>query len=151
MPAVADLDVPALEYMDPTLKGPRFAEALRELSERTWIARADPFGWFVLDHEAAAFFMRTKDGDVPGADDLRGAGDHLGAAVRAAVKGNLLDLDGEDHRRLRKAVQHAFTPKAADALPARDARAARRALRRRRRRRGAATPSARSPSRTRRG
>ena len=30
------------------------------------------------------------------------------------MKGNLLDLSGEDHRRQRKLVQPAFTPKEAD-------------------------------------
>ena len=30
------------------------------------------------------------------------------------LKGNLLDLDGDDHRRLRRLVQPAFTPPAAD-------------------------------------
>ena len=114
MTAVAELDVPAFDYMDAALTGPRFEDALRELRERTWLARAEPFGWFVLDHDAAAFFMRTKDAAFPGRTIFEVQGITEGPLYER-LKGNLLDLDGEDHRRLRKLIQHAFTPKAADA------------------------------------
>ena len=114
MTAVADLDLPALDYMDPSLTGPRFADAVRDLRERTWIARAEPFGWFVLDHESAAFFMRTKQAKFPGRTIFEVQGITEGPLYER-LKGNLLDLDGDDHRRLRKLVHHAFTPKAADA------------------------------------
>ena len=114
MPAVADLDVPALEYMDPTLTGPRFEDALRELSERTWIARADPLGWIVLDHEAAAYFMRTKEATFPGRMIFEAQGVTSGPLYER-FSGNLLGLDGDDHRRLRKLIHPAFTPQAADA------------------------------------
>src|SRR3954454_11071137 len=114
MTAVTELDVPTLDYRDEELTGERFRETLRELRERSWIARADPFGWFVLDQEATAHFLRTKAATFPGRMVLEVQGVDSGPLYER-LKGNLLDLDGEDHKRLRKLVHHAFTPKAADA------------------------------------
>ena len=114
MAALAELDVPTLDYRDPGLTGPAFRETLRDLRERSWIARAEPIGWFVLDHEATAFFLRTRSATFPGRIVLEVQGVTSGPLYER-LKGNLLDLDGEAHRRLRKLVQPAFTPKAADA------------------------------------
>jgi len=113
MTALAELEVPTLDYRDPGLTGPAFRETLRDLRERSWIARADPLGWFVLDHEATAFFLRTRSATFPGRLVLEMQGVTSGPLYER-LKGNLLDLDGEAHRRLRKLVQPAFTPKAAD-------------------------------------
>ena len=66
MEAIAELDVPKWDYTDETITGPRFHEVLSELREQSWIARADPVGWIVLDHEAVAFFMRTSEANFPG-------------------------------------------------------------------------------------
>ena len=115
MTAVTELDVPTLNYRDEELTGERFRETLRELRERSWIARADPIGWFVLDQEATALFLRSKAATFPGRMVLEVQGVDSGPLYER-LKGNLLDLDGEDHRRLRKLVQPAFTPKAADRL-----------------------------------
>jgi cytochrome P450 len=111
--AVADLELPALEYQDPELKGPRFQDAMRELRERNWLARVDPVGFAVLDREAAAHFMRSRSLTFPGRRMLEVQGVTSGPLYER-FKGNLLDLDGDDHRRLRKLVQPAFTPPAAD-------------------------------------
>ena len=115
MNAVAELEVPKWEYTDETITGPRFHELMRDLRERSWIARADPIGWIVLDHEAVAFFMRTPQANFPGILMLEVQGVTEGP-MWDRMKGNLLDLRGEDHRRQRKLVQHAFTPKEADKL-----------------------------------
>jgi cytochrome P450 len=111
--AVADLELPAFDYTDESLAGPRFHEAIDELRERTWLARAEPVGWFVLDREAATFFLRTPMATFPGRKMLEVQGVTSGPLYER-LKGNLLDLDGDDHRRLRKLVQPAFTPPAAD-------------------------------------
>jgi cytochrome P450 len=112
--SVADLDLPALDYTDPTLHGERFHDVLRDLRERTWVARAEPFGYFVLDHEAVAHFMRTRSATFPGRTLLEVQGVDSGPLYER-LKGNLLDLDGDDHRRVRKLVQPSFTPAAVDA------------------------------------
>ena len=113
MTALAELDLPALEYEDPELRGDRFHDAMRELRERSWLARVDPVGYVVLDREAAAHFLRSRSFTFPGRRMLEVHGVTSGP-VYERFKGNLLDLDGDDHRRLRKLVQPAFTPPAAD-------------------------------------
>ena len=114
MPALADLDLPSLSYTDPSLNGTRFHDTLRELRERTWVARAEPLGYFVLDREATAFFLRTPAATFPGRLMLEVNGVTSGP-LHERMTGNLLDRSGEDHRRLRKLIQPAFTPRAADA------------------------------------
>jgi cytochrome P450 len=111
--SVADLDLPALDYADPSLRGDRFHDVLRALREQTWVARAEPVGWFVLDREAVAHFMRTPKATFPGRTLLEVQGVDSGPLYER-LKGNLLDLQGADHRRLRKLVQPSFTPQAAD-------------------------------------
>jgi cytochrome P450 len=114
VPALADLDLPSLDYADPALSGPRFHDTLRDLRERTWVARAEPLGIFVLDREATAFFLRTPKATFPGRLMLEVNGVTSGPLYER-MTGNLLDRGGDDHRRLRKLIQPAFTPKAADA------------------------------------
>jgi cytochrome P450 len=113
VPAVAELELPAFDYTDESLAGPPFHEVVDGLRERTWLARAEPVGWFVLDREAATFFLRTPAATFPGRKMLEVQGVTSGP-LYDRLKGNLLDLDGDDHRRLRRLVQPAFTPPAAD-------------------------------------
>jgi cytochrome P450 len=115
MSAVSELEVPQWDYGDQTITGPRFNEVMRELRRQSWIARADPVGWIVLDHEAVAFFMRSSQANFPGILMLEVQGITEGP-MWDRMKGNLLDLRGEDHRRQRKLVQPAFSPKEADRL-----------------------------------
>src|SRR4051794_4016228 len=114
MTTVTELKLPTIDYMDPALVGPAFRDTLRDLRERSWLARAEPLGWFVLDHEATAFFLRSKAATFPGRLVLEVQGVTSGPLYER-LQGNLLARDGEDHRRLRKLIQPAFTPKAADA------------------------------------
>ena len=114
MTALTDLDLPSLNYADPALSGPRFHATLRDLRERSWVARAEPFGFFVLDREATAFFLRTPAATFPGRTMLEIHGITSGPLYER-MTGNLLDRGGEEHRRLRRLIQPAFTPKAADA------------------------------------
>ena len=116
MPVVAtltELHLPALDTFDTSLAGPRFHDVLGSLAERGWLARAEPFGVVVLDREATAFFMRTKSATFPGRRVLEAFGVDSGPLYER-LSGQLLDLDGDDHRRLRRLVQPAFTPAAAD-------------------------------------
>ena len=113
MTAVAELDLPAFDYSDPELTGQPWHDAVRAARERSWLARAEPIGFFVLEREAAAFFLRTPKATFPGTTILELQGVTEGP-LWERLRGNLLDLDGDDHRRLRKLVQPAFTPPAAD-------------------------------------
>jgi cytochrome P450 len=113
MTAVAELDLPTLDYMDPALRGPRFHEVMEELRRQHWLARVDPVGYMVLDREAVAHILRTSEATFPGRIMLEAQGVDSGQLYER-MKGNLLDLQGEEHRRLRKLVQPAFTPAEAD-------------------------------------
>ena len=112
---MTELDLPGFDYTDASITGPRFHEVMSALRERSWLARAEPVGWLVLDHEAVAFFMRTPAATFPGRRMLELQGVTSGPLYER-LRGNLLDLHGDDHRRLRKLVQPAFTPKEADRL-----------------------------------
>ena len=65
MAAVTDLELPRFEYLDPELRGDRFHDTMRELRESSWIASSE-FGYFVLDREAAGFFLRSRSATFPG-------------------------------------------------------------------------------------
>ena len=112
MAAVTDLELPSFEYLDPELRGDRFHETMRELRERSWIATSE-FGYFVLDREAAGFFLRSRKAVFPGVHmfDVLGISE---GPLRDALSNNILVLSGEQHARLRQLVHPYFTPKASD-------------------------------------
>ncbi|HYY23690.1 MAG TPA: cytochrome P450, partial [Thermoleophilaceae bacterium] len=111
MPA-SQADLPRLDYLDPALRGDRFHEVMLDLARRSWLAAWD-LGYFVLDREAAAFFLRTDKAAFPGVKILELVGIAEGP-LYDSLSTNIISLTGEQHRRLRRLVQPAFTPKAAD-------------------------------------
>lgn len=110
--AVGELGLPVLDYADPELRGERFHRVMRELAAQGWLAAA-PFGYVVLDREAAAFFLRTRSATFPGRRLAELFGIEEGPLAEE-MRRNILHLDGEAHRRLRSLVNPAFTPRAAD-------------------------------------
>jgi len=109
---VTDLDLPRLDYLDPELRGDRFHEVMVALGERSWLAKWD-LGYFVLDREAAGFFLRTDKAAFPGVRILELVGISDGP-LYDSLSNNIISLGGDQHRRLRKLVHSSFTPKAAD-------------------------------------
>ena len=112
MALITDLELPALDVMDAELRGPRFHDAMLALRDRTWLAAA-PFGYVVLDREAAAFFLRTRSATMPGMKIAELFGIDSGPLYEEMER-NILHIDGADHSRLRNLVNPAFTPRAAD-------------------------------------
>ena len=110
--AVAELDVPEFDYLDPTLRGPAFDARMAELAEQNWLARVQ-LGIVVLDRESGEFFLRSKQTAFPG-KALAEIFDMKEGALGEEVARNILHLEGDDHRRLRNLVNPAFTPRAAD-------------------------------------
>jgi cytochrome P450 len=110
--AVAELEVPEFDDLDPTLRGPAFDAKVAELAAETWIARA-PLGMMVLDRESGEFFLRSKQTSFPG-KALAELFDMKEGALGEEVARNILHLEGDDHRRLRNLVNPAFTPRSAD-------------------------------------
>ncbi len=109
---VAELDLPELDFFDVGLKGERFHRTMDELSSAGWLA-SSPIGYFVLDRESAAFFLRTKAATFPGMKIAEMFEVPEGALLEE-MRRNILHINGDDHRRLRNLVNPAFTPRAAD-------------------------------------
>jgi cytochrome P450 len=112
MALVTELELPQLDYLAEDLKGERFHEVMNELRARSWLAAA-PIGFFVLDREAAAFFLRTKGATFPGMKIAELFGVEEGPLLEQ-MRRNILHINGDAHRRLRNLVNPAFTPRAAD-------------------------------------
>jgi cytochrome P450 len=112
MALVTELELPEVDYLAEDLKGDRFHEVMKELRARNWLAAA-PIGYFVLDREAASFFLRTKSATFPGMKIAELFGVEEGPLLEQ-MRRNILHLNGDAHRRLRNLVNPAFTPRAAD-------------------------------------
>ena len=109
---VTDLELPELDFFSPKLRGERFHETMVELSAAGWLATS-PIGYFVLDREAAAFFLRTRAATFPGMKIAEMFEVPEGPLLEQ-MRRNILHINGDDHRRLRNLVNPAFTPRAAD-------------------------------------
>lgn len=112
MPALADLDLPELDYMDPEMRGARFHATMRELAERHWLARA-PLATIVLDRAAGEHFLKSKAAIFPGLRiaELFGITD---GPLHEQITRNIINVNGDDHRRLRRLVGPALSRAAAD-------------------------------------
>ena len=113
MPALADLDLPFLDWTDDALKGDEFHERMETLAAGGWLAGSEP-GWiFVLDREAASHFLRSKEVVFPSAVVAQAFGISEGP-LADAIRKNIISIEGADHGRLRNLVNPSFTPRAAD-------------------------------------
>ena len=85
---------------------------MHELRERSWLATS-PLGFIALDHESGEFFLRDKRLTFPGmwAAELFGVTE---GALHEQVSHNILNINGDDHRRLRALVNPSLNPRAAD-------------------------------------
>ncbi len=109
---VSELELPALDYTDPSLRGARFHDAMCELRGHGWLARG-PFGYMVLDRESAEFFLRTRAATFPGMKiaEIFGVSD---GALYEQMQRNILHVNGPDHSRLRSLVNPALSPRAVE-------------------------------------
>ncbi len=112
MTLVTDLDLPAFDYTDAELHGPRFHATMRELRARGWLA-STPLGYVVLEREAAAFFLRSRAAEFPGMKIAEIFGIEDGPLYEE-MRRNILHINGADHARLRGLVNPSFTPRAAE-------------------------------------
>ena len=113
MALAAELDLPRFDHTDPSLRGRRYREAMETLEGYDgWLA-ASPFGFIVLDREVAEFFLRTKDAVFPGLTiaELFKIED---GPLHEEIVNNIINVNGDDHRRLRNLVNPALAPRAID-------------------------------------
>ncbi|UGS38191.1 cytochrome P450 [Capillimicrobium parvum] len=111
MTLVAELDLPDLDIADPELYGERWHEAIARLMDGGgWLARS-PLATIVLDREAGEHFLRTKAAIFPGRliAQLFGIVD---GPLHEQIEGNIINTNGDEHRRLRSLVNPALAPRA---------------------------------------
>ncbi len=113
MPLAAELELPSFDHTDASLRGERYRQAMADLHGHDgWLA-ASPFGFIVLDREAGEFFLRSKAAIFPGLTiaELFGITD---GPLREEIVRNIINVNGDDHRRLRNLVNPALAPRAVD-------------------------------------
>ncbi len=112
MALVSELELREFDYTDPTLRGERFHAAMAELRAQGWLARG-PYGYMVLDREAAEFFLRTRAASFPGMKIAEIFGVSEGPLYEQ-MRRNILHVNGPDHARLRGLVNPALSPRAVE-------------------------------------
>jgi len=112
MTALADLELPTFDYLDPELRGERFHVAMADLAEQGWLATM-PLGCVAVDRKAGEFFLRSKSFTFPGMKiaEIFGIAD---GPLYEEIRRNILHINGADHSRLRGLVNPAFTPRAVE-------------------------------------
>jgi cytochrome P450 len=112
MALVSELSLPAFDYMDPSLRGERFHSTMASLRGQGWLAQGE-LGFFVLDREASEFILRSRKLAFPGMQVAEVFGVTEGPLYEE-ISRNILNIDGDDHRRLRNLVNPALTPRAVE-------------------------------------
>ena len=113
MPLATELELPRFDHTDPSLRGERYREAMETLEGYDgWLA-ASPFGFIVLDRESGELFLRTKDAVFPGLTIAQLFKIDDGPLHEEIVK-NIINVNGDDHRRLRNLINPALAPRAID-------------------------------------
>jgi cytochrome P450 len=110
--AVSELELPQFDYTDQTLRGDRYRTAMRELEGNSWIY-GGPLGFLVVEREAGEFFLRTKSAQFPGLT-MAELFDVRDGPLHREMTGNIINVNGDDHRRLRNLVNPALAPRAAN-------------------------------------
>ncbi len=115
MRPVSELELPVYDYTDERVVGSRFHEVMRGLRAQGWLAAAEPLGYVILDHAGVDQVLRTRHARMPAIEILELQGVAAGP-MHDQLSGNLNNLQGEEHRRLRAQVQAPFLPKATEPL-----------------------------------
>jgi len=112
MTLVSELQLPAFDYTEPSLRGERFHAAMAALSRQGWLAQG-PFGYIVLDRHAGEFFLRTRAAIFPGMK-IAEIFDVRQGPLYEQMQRNILHVNGSDHARLRSLLNPALSPRAVE-------------------------------------
>ena len=112
MTLVSELELPAFDYTDASMRGESFHRAMADLGADGWLAQA-PYGYMTLDREAGEFFLRTRSAIFPGMK-IAEIFDVSEGALYEQMRHNILQVNGTDHSRLRGLVNPALSPRAVE-------------------------------------
>jgi cytochrome P450 len=111
MPLAGELTLQLFDHTDVSLRGQAYQRAMAGIEAHDgWLA-ACPYGFLVLERESAEFFLRTRDATFPGMTIAQLFGIEDGPLHEEIVK-NIINVNGDDHRRLRNLVNPALAPRA---------------------------------------
>jgi cytochrome P450 len=102
MNLVSELELPAFDYTAPVFSADRYHQQLAETRQLGWLARS-PLAYMVLDRESGEFFLRSKATAFAGRQIAEFFGVTSGP-LADHIDANILNLTGEQHRRLRSLV-----------------------------------------------
>jgi len=111
---VGDLELAEFDIAEAGLAGDVYHERLataREQGWHGWLVKS-PIAYVVLDRESGEFFLRSRQTAFPGREIAQLFGITTGRLAEQ-IDANILNLTGDQHRRLRALVAPAFTPRAA--------------------------------------
>jgi cytochrome P450 len=112
MKLVSELDLPTFDYTAPDFSADRYHQQLADTRRLGWLAKS-PLAYIVLEHDSGEFFLRSKATAFPGRQIAEFFG-VTGGPLADHIDANILNLTGEQHRRLRSLVGPALTPRKAD-------------------------------------
>ena len=112
MALVSELDLPAFDHTDASMRGEAFHTAMADVRRRGWLAQA-PFGYMTLDREAGEFFLRTRSAIFPGMK-IAEIFEVQEGPLYEQMRRNILQVNGPDHSRLRSLVNPALSPRAVE-------------------------------------
>jgi cytochrome P450 len=112
MNLVSELDLPTFDYTAADFSADRYHQQLAETRRRGWLAKS-LLAFILLDRDAGEFFLRSRKTAFPGRQIAEFFGVSSGPLAEH-IDANILNLTGEQHRRLRALVGPALTPRAAD-------------------------------------
>src|SRR6266700_4847622 len=112
MNLVSELDLPAFDYSAADFSADRYHQQLAGTRQRGWLAKS-PLAYIVLDRDAGEFFLRSRKTAFTGRQIAEFFG-VTGDPQAEHIDANILNLSGDQHRRLPALVGPALTPRAAD-------------------------------------
>jgi cytochrome P450 len=112
MTIVSELDLPAFDYAAPDFSADRYHQQLAGIRRQGWLAKS-PLAYIVLDRDSGEYFLRSRATAFPGRQIAEFFGISDGPLAEH-IDANILNLTGEQHRRLRALVGPALTPRKAD-------------------------------------
>ncbi len=112
MKLVTELELPAFDHTDPSMRGERFHDEMARLRSSGWLAQG-PFGCVTLDRESGEFFLRTRSAIFPGMKIAEIFGVSEGPLYEQ-MRRNILHVNGPDHSRLRSLVNPALSQRAVE-------------------------------------